>query len=292
MTSILRQHEEPGDAPSADGHGLLYEVLHGLIHDHSFHYAAGTAFRAMLAIFPLLIGLVALLALTGDADRAHGVLKSLGQTDMVPQRTIDSMRAQLDDLEEPGPNVAIGAVIAFAFALWSGAAAFRTVMSGLNRAFEMHDRAGLVRRFFVSLGLATLTAMLALAATLLAAEGPLVEDVVESLPGGSGALDPFWDAVRFPIIAVLVFAWLSITYAWGPADRRDLRFVTPGIVIAFLLWFVFALLFSAYMDHVGNEGEQYGAFAGLVVFQLYMYWSALIIFVGAQVDNALGRRGK
>jgi membrane protein len=292
MTSILRQHEEPGDAPSQREHGLAYDVLHGLIHDHSFHYAAGTAFRAVLAIFPLLIGLVALLALTGDADRAHHVLETIGRTDMVPQRTVDSMRSQLDDLDEPGPNLALGAIAAFAFALWSGAAAFRTVMSGLNRAFDMHDQAGLVRRFIVSLALAALTSMLALAATFLVAEGPVVEHVIEALPGGSGAFRHVWDAMRFPVIGLLVFAWLSITYAWGPADRRDLRFVTPGIIIAFLMWLAFALLFSWYVDDVSSEGDTYGSFAGLVVFQLYMYWSALIIFVGAQVDNALGRRGR
>ena len=89
----------------------------------------------------------------------------------------------------------------------------------------------------------------------------------------------------------LVFAWLSITYAWGPADRRDFRFVTPGIIIAFLVWLAFALTFSWYVDDVSKQGQLYGSFTGLIAFQLYMYWSALIIFIGAQVDNALGQRG-
>ena len=265
--------------------------MRGLVRDHSFHYAAGTAFRVTLAVFPLVVGLVAVLALTGSSHRADEVFETISRTGMVPDRTVDAMRAQLDEIDEPGPNVLIGAIVAFALTLWSSAAAFRTVMAGLNRAFEMKDRAHLLGRFAISLALATVTATLATIATFLVAEGPSVESFVESLPGGSGPLVHVWDALRFPAIAVLVFAWLSITYAWGPADRREFRFVTPGIIVAFLIWLAFALVFSWYVDDVSNQGKLYGSFTGLIAFQLYMYWSALIIFIGAQVDNALGHRG-
>ena len=266
-------------------------VLYGLIHDHSFHFAAGTAFRVTLAIFPLLVALITIASFTGSADRMGEVLQAAGRTDAVPQRTIESLQGQLDELREPGSNVLLGGLAALAFALWSSAGAFRTTMTGLNRAFKIHDQAGLVPRFFISLGLAIVTATLAAGATLLVAEGPIVEEFVESLPGGAGPLDAFWDAVRFPIIALLVFGWLSITYAFGPADRRRFKLVSPGIILAFLLWMVFALVFSWYVDSVGKSDDTYGAFAGLIVFQLYVYWSALIVFIGAHVDNALGERG-
>lgn len=267
-------------------------MVRGLIRDHSFHYAAGTAFRVTLAVFPLVVGLVAVLALSGSGDRADTVLETISRTDMVPGRTIDAMRAQLDEIDEPGPNLVFGAIAAFSLALWSSAAAFRTVMCGLNRAFEIRDRTRLLGRFTVSLVLAAVTAALATGATFLVAEGPSVEAFVRSLPGGSGPLANLWDALRFPLIALLVFAWLSITYAWGPADRREFRFVTPGIVVAFLIWLAFALVFSWYVDDVSRQGKLYGSFTGLIAFQLYMYWSALIIFIGAQVDNALGQRGR
>ncbi len=270
---------------------LLRSVTHGLIHDHSFHYAAGTAFRTMLAVFPLLLGLISLATLLGSGERMGEVLATLGRTDAIPGRTIDGLRSQLDNLEEPGPNHVVGAIIAFALAMWSAAAAFRTLMSGLNRALDIDEPRGLIRRFFVSLGLAALAASLAVVATMLVAEGPLVEDFVNSLPGSSGPLHALWEALRWPIIALCVFTWLAITYAWGPGDRRRFRLVTPGIVIAFLMWLAFALLFSAYVDSAGSQSDTYGAFAGLVAFQLYIYWSALIVLLGAQVDNAIGHRG-
>lgn len=270
---------------------LLRSVAHGLVHDHSFHYAAGTAFRTMLAVFPLLLGLISLATLLGSGERMGEVLATLGRTDAIPGRTIEGLRSQLEHLDEPGPNHVVGLFVAFALAMWSAAGAFRTLMSGLNRALEIKERRGLVRRFFVSLGLAALSASLAAAATMLVAEGPLVEDFVDSLPGSSGPLHAVWEAARWPLIAICVFVWLAITYAWGPGDGRRIRLVTPGIVIAFLLWLAFALLFSAYVDSTASQQDTYGAFAGLVAFQLYIYWSALIVLIGAQVDNALHLRG-
>lgn len=270
---------------------LVRSVVQGLVHDHSFHYAAGTAFRTMLAVFPLLLGLISLATLLGSGHRIGEVLGVLGDTDAIPGRTIEAMRSQLDNLDEPGPNHVIGLIVAAALTIWSAAAAFRTLMSGLNRALDLEDHRGFVRRFLVSLGLAALTATLAAIATMLVAQGPAVEDLATSLPGGSGPLHAVWEVLRWPLIVVCVFTWLAITYAWGPGDRRRFQLVTPGIVFAFLSWLAFALLFSAYVDSTGNSGRTYGAFAGLVAFQLYVYWSALIVLLGAQVDRALGQRG-
>lgn len=279
------------DAGWPSARELAGSVMHGLVHDHSFHYAAGTAFRTLLAIFPLLLGLISVATLLGSGEQIANVLDTLGRTDAVPGRTIDALQSQLDDLDKPGPNHVIGAIIAFALAIWSGAGAFRTTMCGLNRALEIDDPRGIVKRFLVSFGLAVVTASLAVAATLLIAEGPAVEQFIESLPGGSGPFKVVWEFLKFPVAALLVFAWLAVTYAWGPGDRRRFRLVTPGIVIAFLLWLAFALLFSAYVDGSGNQDDTYGAFAGLVAFQLYVYWSALIVLLGAQVDSAIGARG-
>lgn len=284
--------QPPADTSRPGAGELVRTVAGGLVHDHSFHYAAGTAFRTMLAIFPLLLGLISLATLLGSGERIGAVLGTLGDTDAVPGRTIEALQSQLDDLDEPGPNHVVGVIVAFALTMWSAAGAFRTIMSGLNSALDIKDQRGIVRRFFVSLALAALTATLAAIATMLVAEGPLVEDFVDSLPGSSGPLHALWEALRWPIIALCVFAWLAITYAWGPGDRRrQLKLVTPGIVIAFLMWLAFALLFSAYVDANGGQKGTYGAFAGLVAFQLYVYWSALIVLLGAQVDCALGARG-
>lgn len=267
------------------------DVGRGLVHDHSFHYAAGTAFRTTLAIFPLLLGLITVLSLLGAGERAGEVLGAIADTDAVPGTTIEGLRKQLDNLDEPGPSAALGALVAFGLALWSGAAAFRTIMSALNRALELEERRGMMPRFFVSLGLAAISAVLATAATLIVAIGPAIGELIRDAPGGSDALFVAWKLAKWPLVALLVFGWLATTYAFGPADRQRFRLLTPGILAAFVGWVAFALAFSWYVDSVGQQGRLYGAFAGLVAFQLYIYWSSLIVLVGAEVDCVLERRG-
>ncbi|MCW2926360.1 MAG: ribonuclease [Thermoleophilia bacterium] len=267
------------------------DVARGLVHDHGFHYAAGTAFRATLAMFPLMLGVLSLLSLLDAGDRAGEVLGTLAKTDAVPGKAVEALRDQLDNLQEPGPSLVLAAAAAFALALWSGAAGFRTIMSALNRALELEEHRGLMHRFGVSVGLATLTATLAIAASLLVALGPAIGELIRDAPGGSSGVFLAWRIIKWPLVIVCVFTWLATTYAWGPADRQRFRLLTPGILAAFVGWAAFALGFSWYVDTWGNQGRIYGAFAGLVVFQLYVYWSALIVLIGAEVDCVLERRG-
>lgn len=275
----------------SDVPGIARDVVRGVLRDHSFHYAAGTAFRTSLAIFPLLIVLLSMLSVLGVADRAGNVLGVLARSDAVPSETTQALARQLGELQDPGPNQLLGAVAALALALWAGSAAFRTVISALNRALDLHEHRPLVRRFFVSLGLAALTFSLAVAATIVVAVGPAIGEQIRGAPGDPQPLFLAWRLVKWPLVALLVFGWLAITYAWGPAERRRFRLVTPGIVVAFVAWLAFALLFSWYVDAVADQGRLYGTFAGLVAFQLYIYWSALIVLVGAQIDCVLRQRG-
>jgi membrane protein len=270
---------------------FVRDVAQGLVHDHTFHYAAGTAFRATLALFPLLLAVLSLLSLLHAGDRAGEVLASIGDTNAVPGKSIDSLQHQLHHLHDPGPSLVFGTIIALGLALWSGAAGFRTIMSALNRALELDEHRGLMRRFGVSLGLAALTALLAISASLLVAIGPAIGELIRQAPGGSSGWFLTWRIARWPIVMGLVFAWLATTYAWAPADRQRFRLLTPGILAAFVGWVVFALAFSWYVDAIGNQGRLYGTFAGLIAFQLYVYWSALIVLLGAEVDCVLERRG-
>ncbi|MCW2972347.1 MAG: ribonuclease, partial [Thermoleophilia bacterium] len=97
--------------------------------------------------------------------------------------------------------------------------------------------------------------------------------------------------LRWPLVIGMVFTWLSVTYALSPGDRQGYKIVTPGIVSAFVLWLAFAVTFSWYVDQVSNQSKLYGTFTGLIALQLYVYWSCLIVLFGAELDNALSRRG-
>lgn len=264
-------------------------VVHGLVHDHAFHYAAGTAFRATLAVFPLVLALVSLLGMLGLAERASDALGVLGRSDAVPGRSIEAVRSQLDSLDGSGGSHTFAFIAAMALAIWSGAAAFRTIATALNESLDLDDHRGLPRRFAISAGLAALTAVLATAATLVVAFGPVIGDTIREAPGGADGWFFVWNFLKWPAAALSVFAWLAATYSLAPATPQRFRLVTPGICVAFVAWLAFAVAFSWYIDEVGNQGRLYGAFAGLIAFQLYVYWSALIVLLGAQIDSCLRR---
>ena len=268
------------------------EVVHGLVHDHAFHYAAGTAFRATLALFPLVLPTMSFLGLFGLADRASDALGVLGRSDAVPGTSVEALRDQLDNLHGSGGSLAVSFLIALALATWSGAAAFRTIATALNESLDLDDQRGMPRRFLISACLAALTAVLAIVATVVVALGPAIGDTIRDAPGGAHAWFVAWNVVKWPLVAACVFAWLATTYSFAPATPQQFRLITPGVCAAFVLWAIFALLFSWYIDEFADQGKLYGAFAGLIAFQLYVYWSSLIVLLGAEVDRVLRDRAR
>jgi membrane protein len=278
----IRSHVDRWYAVSKD-------VVRGLAHAHAFHYSAGIAFRATLALFPLAVAGIVLLSMLGAGERAGDVVAKVGSSGAIPSQTANALRSQLNNLEAPGPGRVIGGIAALALALWSGATAFRTVMIALNEALDIDDPRPFRRRFAISFLLSMLTAVLVLTATLIVAAAPEIGERIRAIPGGSEGWFLAWRILHWPLVLGLVLVWLSITYAWGPGEHRRARAITPGKIIAFVGWLIFAIAFSWYVDVSNRHGSLYGIFAGLVALQIYVYWSSMIVLLGAQIDDVLGR---
>ena len=267
-------------------------VVSSFAHHHGFHYAAAIAFRATLAIFPMIVASLAFLSASGAGQGfASEVLQQLADTGAVPSESVDAVQGQLDSLEEPGPFQLLGGILAFALGVWSAAAAIRTCAAALNEIFGINEQRSAIERFVISLALAFSTAVFSVVPLFFVVFGDGWSDQFEGPEGSIDPLEIIADGLRWALTAVSVFAWFSLIYALAPADRHRLRFVTPGVVVAFLGWSAFAFLFSAYVDGVSDNRGTYGGFAGLIVLQLYCYWTAIILLIGAEIDREIGNRG-
>ncbi len=65
------------------------------------------------------------------------------------------------------------------------------------------------------------------------------------------------------------------------------RWVSLGSIIAVTLWLVFSVLFSLYVNNFGSYNATYGSLAGVAIFLFYIYYSALIMLVGAEMNQVI-----
>jgi Virulence factor BrkB len=91
--------------------------------------------------------------------------------------------------------------------------------------------------------------------------------------------------LRWPLLAVLLIAGLAVLYRYA-ADRDDPRWtwVSWGSGVATLLWILASIGFSVYASSFGNYNKTYGALAGVVILLFWMFLSAFVVLVDAELN--------
>lgn len=242
--------------------------------------AAGVAFFAMLALVPSLVALVSTYGLVADpAEIERSVDETLAAA---PDEVRNLVTSQLGSIVESEPTgLRLGAVVGLVVALWSASAGVKHLVEAVHRAYGGPDTRGFVKLRVLSLAL-TLGAILLLVVTI-----ALVVVVPQALDGDGteGALRSVVLIARWPVFAALALVALAVLYRFAP-DRQPPRWhwLSPGAVLATIVWVVASIGFSIYTDNFGTYNETYGALGAIVVVMLWLYISAYAIIAGAELN--------
>lgn len=99
-----------------------------------------------------------------------------------------------------------------------------------------------------------------------------------------------WSYLRFVLVFVLLAFAIGALYMMAQGSRRPLREVWPGVVTSLALWMVLSISFSYYVEHMGNYAVLYGSIAAVVVALLWLYMSAAVLILGAELTAVLQQR--
>jgi membrane protein len=93
-----------------------------------------------------------------------------------------------------------------------------------------------------------------------------------------------WKILQWPLVFALVTLGLGLVNYFAPDAEQDWVWVTPGAVLATVLWFVATLGFKFYVTNFGSYNESYGTVGGVIVLLLWFYLSGFAILVGAEMN--------
>jgi uncharacterized BrkB/YihY/UPF0761 family membrane protein len=117
--------------------------------------------------------------------------------------------------------------------------------------------------------------------------GSTVGGGLASVVGLGSVFQTVWSIVQWPILALVVLFAFALVYFFAPAARQKWRWISPGSVLAFVFWLVFSLLYSLYVGTFGSYNQTYGSLAGVIILMLYIYYSAVIMLVGAEINQVI-----
>ena len=264
---------------------LVLRTIRELSNDDATHMAAGVAFYAILSLFPMTLGLVALLSVVLDSSSVQTQLLAFFQ-DYLPGVN-DALETNINN----GTSVSgfLG-VLSFLGLFWSASAVFGAISRAVNRAWDVHqDRTFVVaklRHITMALGVGLLFVLSVGATTAIQFLGRVDLPVV----GRIGFLDN--DGINIiarPLPFVFSFTIFVLVYKFVPNTPTHWRYIWPGVLLAAVAFEVSKTLFVFYLDNFANYGRVYGSLGSVVALLVWTYVSALILIVGAEFASEYGR---
>ena len=244
-------------------------------------YAAALSYQLLFSIFPFMIFLLALLGLLNITELFDWLLKQ-SQT-VLPGRASELVTNMVEQLRSgAGGALSFGAVVG----LWSASSAVRMTMHALNVAYKVEDPA-VWKKFPLSIFYTILLAVLVIAAAALMLIGPRLAAWVAKQVGLGSEFTTVWTWARIPVGVVLLVLVAALIYYLFPNTGQPFRLITPGAVLAVIVWVVASLGFSWYVANFASYNAVYGSLAGAIVLLLYFFISAAILLLGAELNSEL-----
>ena len=258
---------------------FLRTLIREIGEDDLADYGAAVAFSAFLAIFPFLVFVVALASLVVDPSTLDVIMKQIDR--VAPEQVADILGERLQALTT-GTKPGLLTVSAVG-AIWAASGAVAALTSALNSANDIRDR----RPFWKTRGLALLVTVAAAALVIVASVIAIAAPVVAGHLGGASQI--FILILRWPVAAGLMLVVIACLYHFLPDTDQPFALITPGSVVAVAGWIAASLAFSLYVSHFGKYEVVYGALGSVIVLLLWMWISALVILVGAEINAVLSQ---
>jgi membrane protein len=240
-------------------------------------YCSAIAFRGLVAFVPLTLLGLGLLGALGLQDVWRDTLAPAIE-DRVTAPVYEGIDHSVEKILSSGTT----GLIAFAAALllWDLVWAVGAVMSALNRIHEVEERRSRRRRLLIRVLLATAVGVCLISSGLVIAVAPTV---------GSGALDVLLGIGRWVVGVTLLGLAVGLLVRYGPAERTQAKWASAGSVLVIATWIVASLLFRLYVEQVADFKSATGSLTVFLVLTAYVFTSAMIFIVGAQLDELLRR---
>ncbi|MFY1681036.1 YihY/virulence factor BrkB family protein [Micromonospora sp.] len=280
--------DSPADLHRADWKAALKRTGREFQEDSLTDWAAALTYYGVLSIFPGMLVLISILGLLGERATS-GVRDTVGQ--VVPEENIRTIiETAIDQAGQSGGLASVAAIIGLVAAFWSASGYVGAFMRASNSIYDVPEGRPVWKTLPIRLGVTALVGVLLLAAAVIVVfTGGLAEQAGNAIGLGSTALT-VWNIAKWPVLLVLVSLMFAILYWASPNARHGgFRWVSPGGVLAVLLWLLVSGLFALYVSNFGSYNKTYGALAGVIIFLVWLWLSNIAILLGAEFDAELER---
>jgi membrane protein len=267
--------------------GTLKRTLREFKEDDLTLLAAALTYYGVLSLFPALLVLLSLLGLAGT-DTIDTLLKNLGS--LAPSAARDVVTNAVHDLQGSNSKAGFAFVAGILGALWSASGYVGGFMKASNVIYEVEEGRKFWKLKPLQIAVTTvIMIMTAIIAISIVVTGPVAQRVGDIVGAGSAAVTVF-NIAKWPIIALIVSLIFAFLYYVGPNVKQPgFRWVSPGGVVAVVLWVIASAAFAFYVAHFGSYSKTYGSMAAVIIFLVWLWITNLVMLLGAELNAEIER---
>ncbi|WP_430868677.1 YihY/virulence factor BrkB family protein [Demequina aurantiaca] len=280
--------DAPTDVPGPGWAYTARKAFREFLTDQCTDLAAALTYYAVLAIFPALIAIFALLGVFGQGQQTVDTVVPI-LNDVLGQSGADTLTPVIETLAT-APGAGLAVILGLLVSLWSASGYVTAFGRAMNRVYEVDEGRPVYKLRPIMLLITLIVLVLVvLVALMLVLSGPVATAIGEAL-GLSTAVVAVWQVVKWPVVLVLVMLIVAILYYTTPNVKQPkFRWISVGAVVAIVAWAAASAAFGFYIANFSNYGKTYGAFAGVIIFLLWLWITNLALLFGAEVDAELER---
>lgn len=272
------------------GHRVWMEIYSGSLLTH----AAALSYYFLLALFPLLLFLVAMLGYFAESgtELRVNLLNYLGR--VIPRSASQLIKTTVAEisLNASSGKLSFGLISA----LWFASYGIGAVTDALNATYGVKESRSWLQVRLIAVGLTIGLAVLTISALTLVLYGG---DIGASLANRSGLGTAFtlaWNIAQWPIVLAFVLLAFALIYYFAPnLSHRKWYWITPGSVTGLGLWLLVSFGFRLYLRFFDNYSVTYGSLGAVIVLMLWFFLTGAAILIGgkvnAEIENAAAQRG-
>ena len=280
-----RMPDKPTQLGGRGWFGTLKRTVKEFQNDNLTDWAAALTYYGVLSIFPGIIVLLSVFSMVSDESTATRAVD-----EVAPDRYAGTINNFIDSLRDAQGSAGILAIVGLLGALWSASGYVGAFMRASNAIYDVPEGRPIWKTVPTRLAVTVATGvLLVISAFIVVFTGGVAQSIGDLVGLGDGAV-LVWDILKWPILVALISLMFALLYWASPnAKHGSFRWVSPGGVVAVLLWIIVSAGFALYLASFANYNKTYGALGGVIAFLVWLWISNIAVLLGAEFDAELER---
>ncbi len=286
---MTKAPDAPTDLPKRSWKDTLKRTFSEFKEDNLTDWAAALTYYSVLSVFPALIALISMVGLVADPATITRVLTDT-ISQLGPSSAVETFKGPIESITANSGTAGLGLILGLAGALWTASGSVGAVLRASNAIYEIEEgRPFWKLRPLQILVTLILELMLAIVVLGLIVSGPLATAIGNAVGVGDTALTIF-NIAKWPLLLVIVAVMLAVLYYAAPnAKLPGFKWISPGSVLAVVIWILASGAFAFYVANFGSYDKTYGTLGGVITFLVWMWITNLAVLFGAELNAELER---